>query len=386
MYEQINDRLLSWASILDDATRRQAEVLSRHEALAGHVALMPDAHYGFGSTVGSVVPTKGAIIPSVAGVDLGCGMAAAELDLTAEQLPDDLRGVLTAIERAVPAGVGQGHSSIARAADEWMSEHHPMSELTSAQRATALHQFGSLGSGNHFVEMCLDERDRVWIVLHSGSRGIGNQLARYHIERAKGLATQLHQRLEDPDLAYFVEGTPEFQHYVADMLWAQDYALANRDLLMRRTLRDVLGVLGAGTVTSQISCHHNFAAREEHHGQSIWVTRKGAISARVGQLGIIPGSMGAHSYITRGLGSPESWFSSSHGAGRVLGRNEAKRRFSAQDLAEQMAGRVWLEGRAANLVDEIPSAYKDIEQVMADQSDLVEVVHELHQVVNYKDT
>lgn len=386
MPETINDRLLSWASILDDPTRRQAEVLSRHDAVYDHVALMPDAHFGRGATIGSVVPTRGALIPSAVGVDLGCGMEAAELDLTADRLPDDLRAVLVAIERAVPAGKGQGHHEIARAADRWLAEHRPASDLTSDQVRLALSQFGSLGAGNHFVELSVDERGRVWLVLHSGSRGIGNALATGHIERARILARHLHQRLEDPELATVVEGTPEFTHYVGDMLWAQDYAAANRAAMLHAALRAVLGVLGSGRVTQTISCHHNFAVRETHAGEDLWITRKGAIRARVGDWGVIPGSMGARSYVVRGRGEPSSWTSCSHGAGRVLGRQAANRRFSADDLRATMGGITWLEDRAARLVDEIPDAYKPIEQVMADQADLVEVVHELRQLVNYKGT
>lgn len=234
--------------------------------------------------------------------------------------------------------------------------------------------------------MCLDERDRVWVVLHSGSRGIGNQLAQAHIATARRLAKDLQLRLEDPDLAYFVEGTPEFEAYIADMLWAQDYARANRDQMMDRALREVTAFIGTGRQTQRINCHHNFTRQEVHGGERLWITRKGAIRAGADDLGVIPGSMGTGTFVVRGRGSAASWESCSHGAGRRHSRTQAKKLFTGDDLAAQMAGKVWLADRAASLVDEIPSAYKDIDQVMADQADLVEVLHTLHQVLNYKGT
>ncbi len=247
-------------------------------------------------------------------------------------------------------------------------------------------QFGTLGSGNHFFELCVDERGRVWVVLHSGSRGIGNQLAQMHIAKARRLAKDLQLRLEDPDLAYFVEGTPEFEAYIADMLWAQDYARANRDQMMDNAMREVFAFIGLGRETQRINCHHNFTQREVHDGTELWITRKGAIKADVGDLGVIPGSMGTRSYIVPGKGNAASWTSCSHGAGRRHSRTQAKKLFTTADLAQQMQGKVWLDKRADALVDEIPSAYKDIDQVMADQADLVEVLHTLHQVLNYKGT
>ena len=382
----INDRLVSWASQIDDQTIRQAEKTARLPIVHGHVALMPDAHVGIGATVGSVIPTKNAVIPSAVGVDIGCGMIAAELDVFAHQLPDSLEPLLSRIEGAIPAGVGQGHDGVARAAGLWLERHKPASELGTDRTTRAAKQFGTLGSGNHFFELCLDERDRVWVVLHSGSRGIGNQLAQAHIAKARRLAKDLQLRLEDPDLAYFVEGTPEFQAYIGDMLWAQDYARANRDQMMDNAMREVFSLLGFGRETQRINCHHNFTQREVHNGDELWITRKGAIKADTGDLGVIPGSMGTRSYIVRGKGNEASWASCSHGAGRRHSRTQAKKLFSTADLAEQMQGKVWLSKRAAALVDEIPSAYKDIDQVMADQADLVEVLHTLHQVLNYKGT
>jgi tRNA-splicing ligase RtcB len=384
MPTDINDKLVSWASEIDAETIRQAEKTARLPIVEGHVALMPDAHVGMGATVGSVIPTKDAVIPSAVGVDIGCGMVAAELDVRDHQLPETLEPLLSRIEQAIPAGVGRGHEMAERNASRWLEVHKPVTELAGARFAKAAKQFGTLGAGNHFFELCLDERGRVWVVLHSGSRGIGNQLAQAHIAQARRLAKDLQLRLEDPDLAYFVEGTPEFQAYIGDMLWAQDYARANRDQMMDNAMREVFAFLGFGRETQRINCHHNFTQREVHAGQQLWITRKGAIKADVGDLGVIPGSMGTRSYIVRGKGNATSWTSCSHGAGRRHSRTQAKKLFTTDDLAEQMQGKVWLEDRAASLVDEIPAAYKDIDQVMADQADLVEVLHTLHQVLNYK--
>jgi tRNA-splicing ligase RtcB (3'-phosphate/5'-hydroxy nucleic acid ligase) len=386
MPTNLNDRLVSWGSEIDEQAIRQAENAARLPIVAGHVALMPDAHVGIGATVGSVIPTTNAVIPSAVGVDIGCGMIAAELDLTEDQLPDTLEPLLGRIERAIPAGVGEGHGRVARNADRWLAAHKPATKLAADRQMKAAKQFGTLGSGNHFLELCVDERDCVWVVLHSGSRGIGNQLAQAHIAKARHLAKDLELRLEDPDLAYFVEGTPEFAAYIGDMLWAQDYARANRDQMMDNAMREVFAFLGFGRETQRINCHHNFTQREVHNGNELWITRKGAIKAGTGDLGVIPGSMGTRSYIVRGKGSAASWMSCSHGAGRRHSRTRAKKLFTTADLAQQMAGKVWLAKRADALVDEIPAAYKDIDQVMADQSDLVEVLHTLHQVLNYKGT
>jgi tRNA-splicing ligase RtcB len=386
MLTTINDKLISWASDIDPATIRQAEKAARLPIVEGHVALMPDAHVGIGATVGSVIPTSGAVIPSAVGVDIGCGMVAAELDVTEDQLPDTLEPLLARVEKAIPAGVGKGHDTVARNADRWLAAHKPATELAGDRAAKAAKQFGTLGSGNHFFELCVDERGRCWVVLHSGSRGIGNQLAQAHIAKARKLAADAMLKLEDPDLAFFVQGTPEFDAYITDMLWAQDYARANRDQMMDNAMRELFAFLGFGRETRRINCHHNFTQPEVHGGRHLWVTRKGAIKADVGDLGVIPGSMGTRSYIIAGKGNPASWMSCSHGAGRRHSRTQAKKLFSAADLATQMAGKVWLSGRADALVDEIPSAYKDIDQVMADQTDLVEVLHTLRQVLNYKGT
>ena len=379
---------LSWASDIEPGTVQQAARTARLPVVTGHVALMPDAHVGIGATVGSVIPTEDAIIPAAVGVDIGCGMIATEFDLTAEDLPDDLSGIMPLIEERIPAGVGKGH--------EWGTGPNladqigkPATALTGKQESTAIKQFGTLGSGNHFVEICLDERDHVWTVLHSGSRGIGNQLATQHIKLAKELAKRWHLQLEDPDLAYFVRSTPEFDAYIADMLWAQRYAMGSREQManvLNRTLLQAVGnvkVPGPNIVRT-INCHHNFTQLEHHHGRDLWITRKGAIKAASGDLGVIPGSMGTRSYIVEGLGNTASYTSCSHGAGRRMSRSAARVALSADSLREAMAGKAWNADRAASLVDEHPSAYKDIDQVMADQTDLVTVLHELHQVFNYK--
>ncbi|MBO0714574.1 MAG: RtcB family protein [Acidimicrobiales bacterium] len=380
----INPKLVSWASELDPGTLRQAEQTSRLPIVEGHVALMPDAHVGIGATVGSVIPTRGAVIPAAVGVDIGCGMVAAELDLTENQLPDDLGPLLRRIERVVPAGVGRGHSRASRAAGRWLADHRPGSELSQAQAERAAGQFGTLGSGNHFLELCVDERGRLWVVLHSGSRGIGNQLAEAHIATAKQLARQAMTPLEDPNLAYFVQGTPEFDAYLADMLWAQAYARANRDQMMDAALAEVRAFLGAGEETGRVNSHHNFTELEVHGGKELWITRKGAIRARRGDLGVIPGSMGTSTYIVAGRGEPASFESCAHGAGRRLSRGQARRQLSVQSLRQAMAGRTWNQDHATSLLDEHPESYKPIDVVMEDQKDLVEVLHTLRQVLNYK--
>ena len=382
----------NWASVIDDVTLEQAQKAARLPIVHGHIALMPDAHLGIGATVGSVIPTKGAIIPSAVGVDIGCGMVAAETSLTSSGLPDNLEPLSQRLADVVPAGMGQGHGS-ASAAWAAFEKAHGLpsgSNLDEKQRATAARQYGTLGSGNHFFEFCLDERDRVWVMLHSGSRGIGNQLAQRHIARAKNVARAANLALEDPDLAYFLQGTPEFDAYIADVQWAQAYAAGNRQRMVEAGL-DLLAEHtghpdGPAITTTVINCHHNYTALEEHFGTRLWVTRKGAILARDGDLGIIPGSMGTRSYIVRGKGNPESYMSCSHGAGRSMSRRAARRQFTEADLVAAMGERTWQRTHGRKLIDEIPQAYKDIDTVMADQTDLVEVVHTLSQVLNYKGT
>jgi tRNA-splicing ligase RtcB len=288
----INNKLISWASDIDPGTIRQAEKTARLPIVDGHVALMPDAHVGIGATVGSVIPTSAAVIPSAVGVDIGCGMIAAELDVIESQLPDSLEPLLSRVEKAIPAGVGKGHDTVARNAERWLAANQPATDLAGDRTTKVLKQFGTLGSGNHFFELCVDERSRVWVVLHSGSRGIGNQLAQAHIAKARKLAKEAMLSLEDMDLAYFVQGTLEFEAYIADMLWAQDYARANRDQMMDNAMGEVFSFLGFGVETGRINCHHNFTQQEHHAGRQLWITRKGAIKADRDDLGVIPGSMG----------------------------------------------------------------------------------------------
>ncbi len=386
MPKTINDKLISWASDVEEGTIRQAEKTARLPIVDGHVALMPDAHVGIGATVGSVIPTSGAIIPAAVGVDIGCGMIAVETDLMASKLPDDLDRFQPMVAKAVPAGLGKWHARATRAAEDWFTANPPPHDLGDLGRR-ALDQFGTLGSGNHFFEVCLDERDVTWIVLHSGSRGVGNKLATQHIERARTLAKQLDIGLEDRDLAYFTQEQPEFKAYLDDLLWAQAYALGNREQMMDAALRAFFRFVGSGRERRRINCHHNFTQLETHEGHEVWVTRKGAIKADVTDHGVIPGSMGTRSYIVRGKGNPASYKSCAHGAGRRLSRSQARKRFTVEDMTAQMAEtKSWQRDNAADLIDEIPAAYKDVDQVMADQADLVEVEHTLHQILNYKGT
>jgi tRNA-splicing ligase RtcB len=370
--------------------------ISKLPIVHGHVAAMPDVHAGIGATVGSVIPTKQAIIPAAVGVDIGCGMNAVRLTATAAELPESLTAIRGAIEDAVPVGFGQHGSSpvsgpgkqrvlgpLSERLDAIVLKHPEVMKMQRKFAQTWLCQLGTLGGGNHFIELCLDEAQRVWVMLHSGSRGLGNVLGRYFIAAAKKDMQRHRVNLPDRDLAYFSEGSALFDDYVEAVQWAQDYALLNRREMMRLVLQAIAPHLPPFELDGEaINCHHNYVAQETHFGERLFVTRKGAISARAGELGIIPGSMGAKSYIVRGLGNPESLCSCSHGAGRRMSRTEAKRRFSALDLAAQTAG---VECRKdGGVIDEIPGAYKDIDQVMANQSDLAEVVHTLKQVVCVK--
>lgn len=387
MPEMIADRLLSWATDIEQNTIQQAARTARLPFIEGHVALMPDAHLGFGATVGSVIPTRGAIVPSAVGVDIGCGMVAAATTLNASDLPESLAPLLSTIEEKVPAGVGQAHEESAVSKDlDRLINAETFNLLKHKQQKKAMQQFGTLGSGNHFVEVCLDEQDSVWVVLHSGSRGVGNNLATQHIELAKGLMKRYFITLEDPDLAYVTEGTPEFDAYIRDLLWAQDYAKFNRIAMMDNVLKALFSFVGQGAETERISCHHNYAERENHMGKNLWITRKGAIRARVGDRGVIPGSMGTSSYIVTGLGHPGSFTSASHGAGRRMSRGKAREQLTVESLTEMMGDRTWMADRAKSLVDEHPDAYKSIDEVMEAQKDLVRIDHTLHQVLNFKGT
>ena len=313
-----------------------------------------------------------------------CGVDAWETNITIEDLPDDLHGILSGIAEFVPAGVGQGHNRRSKRASDWLHTN-PNANIKANTRlsATSRKQLGTLGSGNHFVELCHDETGRVWITLHSGSRGPGNQLAQMHIGRSKELA-KLDEAMVDPNLAWFLEGTSEFQEYIEDLLWAQGFAYANRQIMMENVFAVVNSFIPYLDVTSTIACHHNYATRETYGGKEFWVTRKGAIRAGVGDMGVIPGSMGASSFVVRGLGNPDSYNSASHGAGRVMSRSRAKKTLTEKSLSDTMGSRVWLDGKSKALLDEHPDAYKDIHRVMELQSDLVEIEHELTSVLNFK--
>ena len=362
----------------------------------GHIAAMPDVHKGIGATVGSVIPTRGAVIPAAVGVDIGCGMNAVRLTLNARDLPDSLARVRSAIEAAIPVGFAQHEwskvqgSQLARHAraldprlDVIVGKHPGVMKMLRQFQRSWIAQLGTLGGGNHFIELCIDEADQIWLMLHSGSRGIGNVLGRYFISAARKDMQRHRMNLPDQDLAYFSEGSALFEDYVEAVSWAQDYALLNRQEMMRLLLDAIRPLLPSFKLaTEAINCHHNYVEEEEHFGERLLITRKGAIAAHAGVLGIIPGSMGAKSYIVRGLGNPESYCSCSHGAGRRMSRTEARQRFNRFDLADQTAGIECRKDRG--VVDEIPAAYKDIDQVMANQADLVEVVHTLKQVLCVK--
>lgn len=389
-----------WTRDLDPQALQQLLNLASLPIVYGHVAAMPDVHAGIGATVGSVIPTRGAIIPAAVGVDIGCGMNAVRLALTAADLPESLRRLRSAIEAAIPVGFDQHEASKPRGSpkerqtraldqrlDIIVGKHPALAKMQKRFSETWLRQLGTLGGGNHFIELCLDEAQRVWVMLHSGSRGIGNVMGRYFIEAAKKDMMRHTQALPDRDLACFAEGSTGFEDYVEAVSWAQDYAYLNRQAMMRAVLevlrREFSGKLEVAKVEAEaINCHHNYVQRERHFGQSLFITRKGAISAREGELGIIPGSMGARSFIVRSLGNAESFCSCSHGAGRRMSRSAAKRTFSRADLEAQTAG---VECRKdGGVIDEIPGAYKDIDEVMANQSDLVKVVHTLKQVLCVK--
>lgn len=374
-----------WTDDVDQASIDQLKNIAALPFVFKHVAAMPDVHLGIGATVGSVVATKDAVIPAAVGVDIGCGMAAVELPgLRAEELGDRLPELRRRLEAAVPVGFDENKEPDADAlAWERWAEFGTLHKGVRQLQGKAMRQMGSLGGGNHFIEVCRDAGGTAWVMLHSGSRNIGNRLAECHIERAKSLIARLAEAPKDPDLAWYARGTPEYDAYLRDLLWAQDYAAMNRRVMLRRVLAEVASVAGRPLAPgTAVNCHHNFAALETHFGEEVLVTRKGAVRARRGEMGIIPGSMGAKSYIVRGLGNPESFQSCSHGAGRRMSRNAARKRFTAEDLRRQTAG---VECRKdAGVVDEIPEAYKPIEKVMADQSDLVEVVAELKQVLCVK--
>ena len=385
---------------VEDAALRQLANVARLPFIHKHVAAMPDVHWGMGATVGSVIPTKGAIVPAAVGVDLGCGMMAVETSLRAEDLPDNLAPVRAAIERVVPHGrttnrgrdrgawgevpkaVGERWTSDLKDRFAVITDKHP--KIADSNNVVHL---GTLGTGNHFIELCLDERERVWVMLHSGSRGVGNRIGSYFIRLAREDMKRWFINLPDENLAYLPEGTEHFDDYVEAVAWAQDFARVNRELMMAAVLRALAHAPGLRPFTVDpssmaVNCHHNYVAREHHFGADVFVTRKGAVRAGLGELGIIPGSMGAKSYIVRGKGNPDSFCSCSHGAGRAMSRTEARKRFTIDDHAEATKH---VECRKdEGVIDETPAAYKPIEAVMAAQADLVDIVHELRQVVCVK--
>lgn len=386
--EKINALLFNWASLLEDNTRAQAEVTATMPFIHPHVALMPDAHLGLGATVGSVIPTLRAIIPAAVGVDIGCGMIAVRTQFSAGDLPEDRSVIRHSIERSIPLSAGghnqritREHTTIRLAELSTMAADAGFDPSSYAKKWDV--QLGTLGSGNHFIEISLDEQDRVWLFLHSGSRGVGNRIAQAHIKVAQALCEQWWIPLPHKDLAYLVEGTPEFDTYLRELRWAQHYALLNREEMMDRVVHDVSHWVGEPVVEQErINCHHNYTERERHFGKDVWLSRKGAINAEAGRPGLIPGSMGTASYVVVGKGNPLSLNSSPHGAGRTYSRSKARRTFTHEQLREAMVGIEFRDTDA--FLDEIPQAYKDIDVVMQDAADLVEVRHTLRQIVNVK--
>jgi tRNA-splicing ligase RtcB len=374
----------------DAGARRQVENIASLPFIHDHVAVMPDVHVGKGATVGSVIPTIGAIVPAAVGVDIGCGMIAQKLSLSADDLPTDLRRVRDAIEKVIPVGKASHRDAPAAADRAWeagLGERYQgvVRRAPGVSARNAREQLGTMGGGNHFCELCIDERGGVWLVLHSGSRGAGNRIGQFYIERAQRELERLGIKLADRELAHLTEHTPLFDDYVEAVGWAQDYARTNRELMMRHALEALNGKAGMPRFTraeTVVNCHHNYVARERHFGADVYLTRKGAVRAGLGELGFIPGSMGARSFVVRGLGNAESFESCSHGAGRRMSRGEAKSRLTLADLKNQTHG---VECRKdAGVLDEAPAAYKDIDAVMEAQRDLVEIVHTLRQVVCIK--
>jgi len=386
--EQITPKLMNWASILEPGTRDQAVMTSTMPFIHPHLALMPDAHLGLGATVGSVIPTLRAIIPAAVGVDIGCGMIAVRTQYVVDDLPRNRRPLREAIERAVPLSAGASNKRISRDHTQ-----RRLQLLTEEADEIGLHlaaysnrwdlQLGTLGSGNHFIEVTVDERERVWLFLHSGSRGVGNKIAQRHIDVARRLCERAGADLPHRDLAYLTEDTDEFWHYIREMSWAQHYALLNREEMMDRVVACFASFVGGDVQRlEEINCHHNYTEREHHYGADVWLSRKGAINAETGRPGLIPGSMGTASYVVVGKGNPTSLNSAPHGAGREYSRSRARKTFTREQLRQAMAGIEYRDTDA--FLDEIPAAYKDVDVVMRDAADLVEIRHTLRQIVNVK--
>ncbi|WP_101948586.1 RtcB family protein [Mycobacterium sp. 3519A] len=385
--------VVNFASEIDQGTVEQAAQTAALPFVYPHVALMPDAHVGKGAAVGTVIPTLGAVIPAAVGVDIGCGMIAARTRFTAADIAGkDTARLRRSLESAIPLSAGNYNKSLKRypftaARIEHLDALARDGDVDLSHSPKWRHQLGTLGGGNHFIELCVDEDDAVWMFLHSGSRGVGNKIATRHINVAKQQCRDKGVALPNADLAYLEEGTAEFDSYIAELRWAQAFALANREEMMdrfRQAFAHWMQVDADDVETERINTHHNYTTPERHGDKEVWVTRKGAVDAHRGRMGIIPGSMGTRSYIVRGRGNPDSLCSAPHGAGRRFSRSEARRRFTADDLAERMKGIEYRHGEA--WVDEIPDAYKSIDVVMADSADLVEVVTTLRQVVNVKGT
>ena len=389
--ETINDKIVTFLNpkTIEPAAKQQLENIAELPFVVKHVAVMPDCHLGKGATVGSVIATKGAIIPAAVGVDIGCGMIAVKTKFFAEDLPNNLEKVRTGIERRIPLGAGAFNRKITDTARKRVTQlkKEATQDYDSVDKRWT-DALGSLGSGNHFIEISLDESNRVWVVLHSGSRGIGNTLAMKHIRIAQKLMDESSIKLKDRDLAYLSENRGEFDKYINDLLWAQDFALLNREEMMDRVMTELSHVFYTEDghqkeiELERINCHHNFTQRENHFNEDVWITRKGAIQMKAGQKGVIPGSMATSSYIVSGLENKMAYHSAPHGAGRRFSRGEARRRFTMEDFKKAMAG---IECRhSAKLIDELPMAYKDIDEVMENSKELVKVDHRLRQVVSIK--
>lgn len=395
---KINDKILAWLdpSAIEPQALEQLHNISEMPFLFKHLAVMPDCHLGKGATVGSVIATDSAIIPAAVGVDIGCGMIAVKTSLFSKDLPANLEKLRLGIERRIPLGAGKGNGEVKGSALERVLQLEKKENLSSTGEEDpydSLHKhwresLGTLGSGNHFIEISLDETDRVWVVLHSGSRGIGNTIAQKHIKVAQGMCEEMFVALKDKDLAYLPESTSAFYEYIRDLHWAQEFALLNREEMMDRVLTELSYTLYGKNgcqkdiEIERINCHHNFTQQEHHFGRNVWITRKGAIQMRTGQLGVIPGSMGTRSYIVSGKQNDLAFHSAPHGAGRRFSRNEARKRFTMQDFELQMAG---IECRhSKELIDELPTAYKDIDEVMENAKELVDIKHVLKQILSVK--
>jgi tRNA-splicing ligase RtcB len=389
--QTINQKIVAFLdpNTIEATAKQQLENISELPFIFKHIAVMPDCHLGKGATVGSVIATKGAVIPAAVGVDIGCGMIAVKTKFFAKDLPDNLEKVRTGIERRIPLGAGAFNRKLTETAKRRVSQlRHKASQDYKSVDKRWTEALGSLGSGNHFIEISLDESNQAWIVLHSGSRGIGNRLAMKHIRVAQKIMDEKSVQLKDRDLAFLSEHRPEFTQYITDLLWAQDFALLNREEMMDRVMTELSYLFykedghQKEIELQRINCHHNFTQCETHFNENVWVTRKGAIQMKAGQKGVIPGSMGTRSYIVSGLENKMAYHSAPHGAGRRFSRGEARRRFNMEDFKKAMAG---IECRhSAKLIDELPMAYKDIDEVMENSKELVKVDHTLKQIVNVK--